>query len=203
MRTRQHRIMMALLVMSMFVWLPIIRAFYAPEAQRWLTRDPADDWGSIVNYSQNVRDSDIDLNLYRFVGNAPSVCVDEFGLKWSADGKWDEKNDSIVCNNKGGIRTALTKNSECGCDPAKKCRIEHEMSHAADVLTENPDICKGKEDGTKIYTYNTKQNNASERKAYDKEIDCIRKSAAEFNEQCSESVEDYIKRLEKDRKRYE
>ncbi len=77
------------------------------------------------------------------------------------------------------------------------------MSHAADVLAENPDICKGKKDGTQIYTYNTKQLNASERKAYDKEIECIKQNAAAFDRECSMSSADYIKELQKNRKRYE
>ena len=178
-------------------------AFYDANLGRWLNRDPADDWGSIVNYLQNVRESEIDVNLYGFAGNAPSLYVDEFGLKWRAGGKWDGKDDSIVCDNKGGIRPALTKDTECACAPQKKCRIEHEMSHAADALAENPDICKGKKDGTHIYTYNTKQNNASERKAFDKEIDCIKKNAAEIDKLCVESSSDLIKRLEKNRKNYE
>jgi RHS repeat-associated protein len=177
--------------------------FYDPNLQRWLNRDPADDWGSLVNYVQNVRESEIDLNLYRFVGNSPAVYVDEFGLKWRAGGKWDGKDDTIVCDGKDGIRVALCKNSQGACGPGKKCRMEHEMSHAADALAENPDICKGKKDGTQIYTYNKKQLNASERKAYDKEIDCIKQNAVAFDKECSMSSADYIKQIQKNRKRYE
>jgi len=205
MKTRLKLDWLVVMVMALTSLLPAARAFYAPAQQRWLNRDPADDWGSIVNHVQNVRESEIDLNLFRFVANSPGVYADTFGLTWRAGGTWDGKNDSIVCDNQGGIRPALTPSTQCGCDPAKKCRIEHEVSHAKDVLLENPDICQGKADGTQIYTRNTKQDNASERRAYDKEIDCVQKNAAVFDKpgECNMSSADHIKNLRKDRKRYE
>jgi hypothetical protein len=97
----------------------------------------------------------------------------------------------------------LTKESECGCEPLKKCRMEHEQSHAADALADNPDICKDRKDGTAIWTRSTKQLNESERKAYDKEIECIKRSAAAVNAQCAKSADEMIKDLQRNRKRYE
>ena len=41
--------------------------FYAPNLQRWLTRDPISEWG--------------DLNIYRFCRNSPQGFVDSIGLQ--------------------------------------------------------------------------------------------------------------------------
>jgi RHS repeat-associated protein len=176
---------------------------YDANMQRWLNRDPSDDWGSLVNYLQNIRESDIDNNLYRSVANAPVNFIDRYGL-WRSGGKRDPTINTIVCDGKGGVRPSLSdKEEKCGCGPGKKCAVEHEKSHIEDVLAENPDICKGKKDGVQVYTYSTKQLNASERKAYDKEIECVKENAADFTKECSTSAEDYIKELQEKRKEYE
>jgi hypothetical protein len=193
-------------IVVLFLFFGVLQAsaFYDPNIQRWPNRDPADDWGSIVNHVQNVLESEIDRNRYRFVGNDPIQYTDLFGLKWRASGKADLNRNTIVCDGKTGRpRIQLCPDAKKGCAPGVKCAEEHEQSHIDDVLKENPNICKDKRDGTEIWTFSTKQRNASERKAYDREIDCVRRNSADFDKQCDKSSADYIKDLQKDRKRYE
>src|SRR5262249_14961462 len=97
--------------------------------------------------------------------------------------------DTISCDGKGGIRPYFTANTEnTPIAVAKDCRKQHEMSHAADVLASDPNICKNKDgtpkpDGTQIYTRSTPRLNASERKAFDVEIDCINKNRDDYEKQ--------------------
>ena len=59
----------SIIAVALFLYLwtvPPASAFYAPEMQRWVNRDPIQELGGV--------------NLYLFVGNMPSRAVDYLGL---------------------------------------------------------------------------------------------------------------------------
>ena len=66
MKTRCHSLLPCLILLTMFVGLHQASAFYEPNQQRWLNRDPIVEAGGI--------------NLYRFVVNNPVNKVDPLGL---------------------------------------------------------------------------------------------------------------------------
>lgn len=53
------------------------------------------------------------------------------------------------------------------------CIDQHELSHAEDALKSNPDICKGKADGTQV-TMSPSEQKGSEQKGSAREIDCLK-----------------------------
>lgn len=139
--------------------------FYSPSLGRWLSRDPL---GEVS-----------DGNLYVYVGNSPVQKVDPLGLFRTAGPAHPSKN-TIVCDGKGGIRVQYGTVNEPGTDPCvANCVIEHEKSHAEDALKENPDICKGKKDGTEVVAEGNKQKQQTEKKAYQVEIDCLNNSKSD------------------------
>ena len=68
--------------------------YYAPELQRWLSRDPLGEW--------------VALNLYNFVLNAPFISIDPFGLLHWTDLIPDFLVDPKVVNFCAGMADYLT-----------------------------------------------------------------------------------------------
>ena len=96
----------------------------------------------------------------------------------------------------------LTPKTLAACDPPIFCRTVHEEVHKKEALAEDPNICRGKGPGTQVWNYPGGMKK-SELRAYDAEIACVRCVALQFDMWCGESPEDYIKKLQNDRRQYE
>lgn len=62
-----------------------------------------------------------------------------------------------------------------GCQGIKKCTIEHEETHLNDALKDNKDICKGNSGRVIIVDPNEKTRLESEERAFEKEIECLKR----------------------------
>ncbi len=134
--------------------------WYAPNLQRWLSRD-----------SQSKGQQ-----LYSFSGNAPIRYLDPWG-QWHTTGqpRPDDGRAGIVCDGKGGIRISYPP----GYDSKKinpciqGCVDTHENCHKTTVLNANPDICKGQPDGTGIAADSDEENAQDEIRCSEEELDCL------------------------------
>jgi hypothetical protein len=122
--------------------------------------------------------------------------------RWWVNGPETQARNTILCDGKGGIRVqlgfiGLADDVRCLQD----CYEVHENSHKADALAADPDICKGKDDGSKlkygiVAARNTPaektERNASEYKAYTAEINCIRPQLAKVGPVCREIMDKRI-----------
>lgn len=94
------------------------------------------------------------VNFYLYSSNNPVNYTDPYGLVnvFAGPNPAGPDDATIVCDGKGGIRVHIgwcgskTKSSSCN----RHCCHLHEMSHLADALADNPNVCKGKADNTEI-----------------------------------------------------
>ena len=134
---------------------------------------------------------------YAFCENQPVSRVDPSGLKWQTTGPDpDLPQPTIVCDGKGGIRIFYPKNWPSNTDACvKDCLDGHENCHAKDALASNPDICKGKPDGTGI-TATGREWKASEAKCRKQEMDCLKAYDIPCPTVCnSQAIVDRIRQL--------
>src|ERR1043166_7713932 len=133
-------------------------AYYDPGLQRWLNRDPFEERAS--------------RNLYLYVKNSPILENDPFGL-WSTGDQALPGDNTIVCDGIGGIRIRRGHNAPNTPQCILSCIDQHELSHAEDALKANPNICQHKADGTQVLYDPKTEQKPSERKASQREIDCL------------------------------
>ncbi|MBL9168586.1 MAG: RHS repeat-associated core domain-containing protein [Verrucomicrobiales bacterium] len=152
--------------------------FYDPNLQRWPNRDPLGEVG--------------EGNLYAFVSADPVNDLDYFGLI-RAYGKNDGSIPTVVCDGKGGMRVDLGKNIPPGTPPCiVDCMRAHEEKHIEQARKLNPNVCKGKADGT-LLRPKRKEQIIGEREAFQTEIDCVEKKCS--SENCS--ADEMKERIEK------
>ncbi len=118
--------------------------------------------------------------------------------RWWVNGPVTDARNTILCDGKGGIRVQLGwigmgDDVRCLAD----CYETHENSHKADALAFDPNICKGKDDGAKLKYSSVAERNASERKAYTAEIDCLTPQLAKVGPVCKEIMQKRIAQVEK------
>jgi hypothetical protein len=116
--------------------------------------------------------------------------------RWSVNGPADASLNTIVCNGKGGIRVQLgnTGNADqtaCLSD----CMRRHEESHRADALASNAKLCKGKTDGSQVTFSSTAEQKASEIKASNAEINCLKGKAKKASVKCKPIIKDRITQM--------
>ena len=182
MKTKAYSIVMVLALLTLWLGLCNANAFYDPGTQRWLNRDPIGEWGG--------------KNLYRFVYNDPITQIDFFGFWGTGDPSNPSKN-TIVCNGKGGIRVQRgNKNAPNTPNALLECIDKHEQSHADDALKSNPDVCKNKADGTQVTMADSEQK-ASEVKASNAEIDCLKKALKGCSASDKPWIDNRINQIEK------
>lgn len=158
MKTQMKPMIWLLTLLALLSAPHLASAYYDPGVQRWINRDPLGEKGS--------------RNASQFVANNPPNEMDPLGW-WSTGGKSDGTENTIVCDGKGGIRVQLgSKNVPSTPSCILDCIKQHEESHKGDALKENPDICKGKADGTYVLASKSAQA-ATERKASEAELDCL------------------------------
>jgi hypothetical protein len=199
MKTHNHILITTIVVSLWFGLAGPAFGFYDPSVQRWINRDPIHDGTGPLQ--QDIARASVEENLSVFVRNDPSTAYDVWGL-WTASGSHDGKSDTIECDGNDRVRVYLTPTTLAACEPAALCRKVHEEVHKNEALAENPTICKGKPRGTLVWNYPGGMKK-SELRAYDKEIACAQALALCFYILCDETAEEYIKRLQNDRKQYE
>jgi RHS repeat-associated protein len=138
--------------------------YYDQSAGRFLAEDP-------VGF-------DAGPNFYDYVLNNPIIFIDPTGLQVGTLPP-DPRPNTIVCNGRGGIRIQLGNLKTLGDGSPKAikclegCARVHEQSHIGDALAANRKVCKGQADG-RIVAFDPALHRASEIKASDAEIDCLR-----------------------------
>ncbi len=148
---------------------------YDPKTGRYIEPDPVGIVGG--------------MNLYAYVDANPLRIVDKTGL-WGTGGDSNPNASTIVCDGNGGVSAQV----EPIGDPLTKrcisdCIFRHELSHANDALRSNPNICKGKKAGEQIIYSDRKEQSASEIKANNVEIDCLKEKL-----KCPSDCDPVIKR---------
>jgi RHS repeat-associated protein len=93
MKTRLNLNWLVVTVIALTGLLPTARAFYAPDQQRWLNRDPLSDKASpqLANAERRSAaqvEAESGANLYTFVLNNPCQLVDTDGRDWWPPSKW-------------------------------------------------------------------------------------------------------------------
>jgi RHS repeat-associated protein len=160
--------------------------YYDPLTGRWSSRDPIGERGG--------------MNLYGFINNNPTNLIDVLGEKgWVADPEITPSPDheaSIECDGKGGVRVKMPKGGQYDpcCQP---CIIAHEQSHADDVMKADPNICKGKLEGTPIAYTDRKTQRDTEIAAYKAQLKCLleAKDKPNITRACEKSIEVQSKNL--------
>jgi len=106
--------------------------------------------------------------------------------------------NTIVCDGKGGVTTQLgaTGNADqTRC--LKDCMEAHEQSHRSDALAEKANICSGVAAGKTVRADAGAQQKATEIKASNAEIDCIKPQVPKVGEVCKKIMQDRISQMEK------
>lgn len=117
--------------------------------------------------------------------------------RWSVDGPAVPGLNTIVCNGSGGIRVQLgnTGNADqtrCLSD----CMQSHEESHRADALAANHELCKDKASGSQVNTAAGTEQKATEIKASNAELACLRPQVPRVGEVCKRIIEARIRQME-------
>jgi RHS repeat-associated protein len=139
--------------------------YYDQNAGRFFNEDPAR--------------FDAGPNFYNYVRNNPNIFIDPTGLQQVGTLPSDPGQNTIVCKSHGqiGIQLGNVKTLGDGSPKAIQCLIGcarvHEQSHIGDALAANPKVCKGQAPG-RIVAFDPALRRASEIKASDAEIDCLR-----------------------------
>jgi hypothetical protein len=106
--------------------------------------------------------------------------------------------NTIVCDGSGGITTQLgaTGNAEqTRC--LKDCIEQHEQSHRSDALVAKANICTGVDAGKTVRPDAGAEQKATEIKASNVEIDCLRAKLPKADGGCKKIEQDRISQIEK------
>jgi RHS repeat-associated protein len=145
--------------------------FHDPYLQRWLSRDPAAEYGG--------------RNLYSAVLNDPLSVLDRYGLKWAiAPVPPTRLHNTTVCRRgkpvpevqhfSMEVLMTMNDNSRAQYFCVLKCISEHERSHIKDILAQDASICVGVPDGTYIMNQDRSELVASETAAHEAELACLK-----------------------------
>jgi hypothetical protein len=117
--------------------------------------------------------------------------------RWSVNGPSVATLNTIVCDGADGISVQLggtgdADQTRCLSD----CMRSHEQSHAADALAANKDICKGKASGSQVNTAAGAEQKATEIKASNAELACLRPQVPKVGTVCKRIIEARITQME-------
>lgn len=183
---------MPLSVSSTFSEASYYRArYYDPSIGRFTAEDPAG--------------FDAEPNVYRYVLNNPNIFIDPTGLQipGMASGTLppDPRKNTIKCDGHGHITVQIGFPQTLGDGSAKAiqcligCAREHEESHRQDALAANPKVCNGQAPG-RIVASTPQANRASEVRADDAELSCLRDELDHGCKGCGPIVLDRITEVE-------
>jgi RHS repeat-associated protein len=162
--------------------------YYSARYQRFISEDPIGSSGG-------------DLNLYAYVGNSPLKYSDPFGL-WGTDGRLITLRDNtIMCDGRGGISIFIRPVQDLSCGIGD-CLRDHEMSHRKDALAANPKICVGAGGKpltmfTQVFANGAAELRASELRAYTAEGACSNSLLDQHNcDDCTGPLNDRIRQVQ-------
>jgi hypothetical protein len=117
--------------------------------------------------------------------------------RWSVNGPAVATLNAIVCDGSGGVRVQLgntghADQTRCLSD----CMRNHELSHRADALAANADICKDKANGSQVNTAVGDEQKATEIKASNVEIDCLTPQIPRVGEVCKRIMQDRVTQMQ-------
>jgi RHS repeat-associated protein len=158
--------------------------FYDPYSERWLNREPLGERA--------------DMNLYRPMANNTITHFDVDGRIWRTSPAPNGNEDAtVICKNGKPVPSIPRSKQQSVANLAyldsqhggpgsfsrsyfcyMNCVRQHEQSHIADALAENPNICQGVADGPiPIYVINDNSTDLykSELKAHEISRDCLQK----------------------------
>jgi hypothetical protein len=142
------------------------------------------------------------------VNNSPVQSYDDLGL-WKTGGQAPATENTIVCDGSGGIAVHLQQLDPLNLECLGDCMTAHEQSHIADALGQNPNICAGVAAGTRVEASGSgrtaaaaqaalrKEQAATEIKASNVEIDCLRARLAKMDcdDKCKSVVQQRIQQV--------
>ena len=153
--------------------------YYDPATGRFVSEDPIGFIGGI--------------NFYTYVVNNPVIFVDANGLWHNTGRPSNPKDNTIVCNGKGGIRVQL---GDTGTADQTKCLgpciAAHEASHKRDALAANPTVCQGAASGIQV-AMEPQEQSPSEIAAANAEINCLKKQRPTACDSCQQKIDQRIK----------
>jgi RHS repeat-associated protein len=115
------------------------------------------------------------INTYTYVRQNPASLIDPHGLSvWGTDGTMvSPMENTIICDGKDMVAIHLQPLDPLDEECIGDCMRKHENSHRLDALRYNARICAGKPAGT-LVRVRSDGRNATEIKAYDIEIACLK-----------------------------
>jgi len=104
---------------------------------------------------------------------------------FTTDKREDRIPNTVVCDGKDGIEVRVQQGTPV---PVEACVREHEASHVEDIRENNPGLCRGKPEGTKILVSPMAQRR-TEKKAYEAEKECLDRKIREKSSDAAASEE--------------
>jgi RHS repeat-associated protein len=140
-------------------------------------------------------------STYSYANQSPLGSFDFYGTQAYAKGPMYGGISTIFCDGLGDIAIHLIQENPCWDD----CTREHEESHRETALQTNPGVCLNQSAGTQVFIGSVADTYRDEIKAYDKELDCLRRKLAAITacDKCAKAIEDRIDYEEKQRSRYQ
>jgi len=140
-------------------------------------------------------------STYSYANQSPLVYFDFYGTQAYAQGPMYHGISTIICDGLGDIVIHLIQENPCWDD----CTREHEEVHREDSLRSNPSVCLNQPAGTQVWVGQKAEDYRSEVRAYDKELDCLRRKLAAITwcDKCAKAIEDRIDHEEGMRARYD
>ncbi len=182
----------------------------SPTLGRWIQDDPLKFRGHDDNLYRFLRAHPLrgtDPTGLQQVGGGPvSLPPNEMGppqpvpsppMNYWLDGRWDGRGNTVVCGRNGQPTFVLSPlNGPC----LRNCIIEHEKSHLMDIIAANPNICAGlgNDDYPTLIVSDEATTNASEAKAYNAEIECLKTARAKCPRDCIDEINERLNDMRKE-----
>jgi RHS repeat-associated protein len=147
--------------------------YYNPSTGRWVSRDPIEENGIRSILVIKIPKRPQTPSDYVFSYNFAIETYDVLGL-WEAQDKPPPSNIStIICQGGKAVPRLspgdINVNSLC----VRGCIRSHERQHAEEANAQN--ACVGKPDGVAVAASSFAERHASEIKAYERELECLKK----------------------------
>jgi uncharacterized protein RhaS with RHS repeats len=135
------------------------------------------------------------INPYGYSSSNPVSHYDPLGLFTTTGSVAPPNVNTIVCDGSGDIVAQVAPLPPLDQFCLGDCIRKHEQSHVDDALHQSATLCVGKPKGTWVLFSNIPEQKASEIKASQAEIACLKKKSLCTN--CDNAIKSRIKQIEK------